>query len=64
MGCKKYIMEAVSRVKLIFGRLKKHDTPMVAGDHPELDDSKVLDDTACQKYQMLIRMLNWIVMLG
>eukprot|EP00957_Ditylum_brightwellii_P020917 1577521-Ditylum_brightwellii.AAC.1 len=64
MGCKKYTMEAVSHVKLIFGRLTKHDTPMVTGDHPELDDTKVLDDTAHQKYQMLIGMLNWIVTLG
>eukprot|EP00957_Ditylum_brightwellii_P016105 1212872-Ditylum_brightwellii.AAC.1 len=37
---------------------------MVAGDHPELDDTKVLDDMAHQQYQMLIGMLNWIVTLG
>eukprot|EP00957_Ditylum_brightwellii_P074131 5633170-Ditylum_brightwellii.AAC.1 len=36
---------------------------MVAGDHPELDDTKVLDETTHQKYQMLIGMLNWIVIL-
>eukprot|EP00957_Ditylum_brightwellii_P020816 1569670-Ditylum_brightwellii.AAC.1 len=37
---------------------------MVAGDHPDLDDSKELDDMAHQKYQMLIGMLNLKVTLG
>eukprot|EP00957_Ditylum_brightwellii_P092005 7004699-Ditylum_brightwellii.AAC.1 len=37
---------------------------MVAGDYPELNDTKVLDDTDHQQYQMPIRMLNWIVTLG
>eukprot|EP00957_Ditylum_brightwellii_P055150 4179793-Ditylum_brightwellii.AAC.1 len=40
MGCKKYITEAVSCVEQTFGCLTKHDTLMVAGDHPELDDTK------------------------
>eukprot|EP00957_Ditylum_brightwellii_P210041 15364505-Ditylum_brightwellii.AAC.1 len=42
MGYKKYFTEAVSRVELMFGCLTKHDTPMVASDHPELDDTKIL----------------------
>eukprot|EP00957_Ditylum_brightwellii_P066467 5045770-Ditylum_brightwellii.AAC.1 len=37
---------------------------MVAGDHPELNGTKVLDDMDHQQYQMLIGMLNWIVTLG
>eukprot|EP00957_Ditylum_brightwellii_P107607 8209964-Ditylum_brightwellii.AAC.1 len=64
MGCKKYITEAVSHVERIFGHLVKHDTPMVAGDHPELNDAKVLDDWDHQQYQMIIGMLNWITTLG
>eukprot|EP00957_Ditylum_brightwellii_P102289 7797719-Ditylum_brightwellii.AAC.2 len=57
-------MEAVSCVEQTFGCLIKHDTPMVAGDHPELDDSRVLNNRDNQQYQMLIGMLNWIVTLG
>eukprot|EP00957_Ditylum_brightwellii_P112886 8606970-Ditylum_brightwellii.AAC.1 len=64
MGCKKYITEAVSHVEHTFGRLAKHDAPMVAGDHPELNNTKVLDDTDHQQYQLLVGMLNWIVTLG
>eukprot|EP00957_Ditylum_brightwellii_P084882 6454508-Ditylum_brightwellii.AAC.1 len=39
-----YITETVSRVERICGRLAKHDTPMVAGDLPEFNNTKVLDD--------------------
>ena len=64
MGCKTYIKEGIRRIKNMFGMLIKHDIPMVAGDHPELDESKHLDDDEHTKYQMLIGMLNWIVTIG
>eukprot|EP00957_Ditylum_brightwellii_P007349 557772-Ditylum_brightwellii.AAC.1 len=54
IGCNKCIVEAVSHVERIFGKLTKHDTPMVAGDHPKLDDLAILDDKEHQKYQMWI----------
>eukprot|EP00957_Ditylum_brightwellii_P124159 9464752-Ditylum_brightwellii.AAC.1 len=63
-GCKKYIIEAMSQVERIFGTLTKHNTPMVPGDHPKLDESALLGDEDNQKYQMLIGMLNWLVTLG
>eukprot|EP00957_Ditylum_brightwellii_P074794 5684167-Ditylum_brightwellii.AAC.1 len=44
MVCKKYIKEAVTCVERMFGQLTKHDTPMVAGYHPKMDDSVVLGD--------------------
>lgn len=53
------------RVERLIGKtLPKHDTPMKAGDHPELDDSTLLSDEDHTKYQMLIGMLNWIVTIG
>eukprot|EP00957_Ditylum_brightwellii_P200538 15288252-Ditylum_brightwellii.AAC.1 len=52
--CKKYIVEAVGCVERIFGKLTKHDTPMVARDHPEMDYSKVSTNKEHQKYQMSI----------
>jgi hypothetical protein len=64
IGCKKYLTEAISRIEAIFGNLPKKDTPMVDGDHPELDESSPLNDDEHRQYQMLIGMLNWIVCLG
>ena len=53
------------RVERLIGKtLPKHDTPMKAGDHLELDDSTLLSDEDHTKYQMLIGMLNWIVTIG
>ena len=37
---------------------------MVTSDHPEDDDSPSLSDTEHTHYQMLIRMLNWMVAIG
>eukprot|EP00957_Ditylum_brightwellii_P177254 13503136-Ditylum_brightwellii.AAC.1 len=37
---------------------------MVAGNHPETDDFRVLGDSDHQKYQMLLCMMNWIVTIG
>eukprot|EP00957_Ditylum_brightwellii_P090773 6912662-Ditylum_brightwellii.AAC.1 len=37
---------------------------MAAGDHPEMDNSEVLNGSDHQKYQILLGMLNWIVIIG
>ena len=44
IGCKTYLKEGVARVERMFRMLKKNDTPMVHGDHPELDDTDLLND--------------------
>eukprot|EP00557_Chaetoceros_sp_GSL56_P014026 CAMPEP_0176478512 /NCGR_PEP_ID=MMETSP0200_2-20121128/1227_1 /TAXON_ID=947934 /ORGANISM="Chaetoceros sp., Strain GSL56" /LENGTH=1865 /DNA_ID=CAMNT_0017874457 /DNA_START=317 /DNA_END=5915 /DNA_ORIENTATION=+ len=64
IGSVKYVQESLRRVESMFGTLAKHDTPMVNGDHPEMDDSLVITGDMHQKYQMLIGILNWIVTLG
>ena len=65
VGCKTYLTEAVRRLEALLGKpLPKKDTPMVDGDHPEEDESELLDDKGHQQYQMLIGMLNWIVCIG
>eukprot|EP00957_Ditylum_brightwellii_P181573 13830723-Ditylum_brightwellii.AAC.2 len=51
IGCKKYILEAINRVERLLGKISKHDTPMLAGDHPEMDTSEILTDSDHQKYQ-------------
>jgi hypothetical protein len=49
----------------MFGSLKKHSHPEETGDHPELDKSKVMDnDGHRKKYQMLIGILVWLVVIG
>ena len=64
IGCNKYLKEAIKRVESMFGNLKKERVPAVAGDHPELDTSDLLDDTGHQKYQMMIGILVWVVTIG
>ena len=60
-----YLTEAVRRIEDVLGKqLPKKDTPMTGGDHPEEDVLELLDDKGHQRYQMLIRMLNWIVCIG
>ena len=65
IGCKTYLTEAVNRIEALLGKpLPKKDTPMVDGDHPEEDQSEILNDEGHQQYQMLIGMLNWVVCIG
>ena len=64
IGCQRYLTEAVERIENIFGTLPKKNSPMVDGDHPELDTTSPLNDDNHRKYQMLIGMLNWVVCLG
>eukprot|EP00957_Ditylum_brightwellii_P207211 15351993-Ditylum_brightwellii.AAC.1 len=56
IGSKRYLTEAISRIEAIFCSLPKKDSPMVDGDHPEMDDASPLDDEGHQLYPMLIGM--------
>jgi hypothetical protein len=47
----------------IFGVMKKCSTPMPAGDHPELNDSPLLNNGKHRKYLMIIGMRNWVVVM-
>jgi hypothetical protein len=44
--------------------MKKCSVPMTAGDHPELNDSPLLNNDKHQNYQMIIGILNWVVTFG
>lgn len=63
-GCKRYIKEAIIRIETMFGTIPKSTVPMTASDHPETDDSEVLDDEKHRQFQMLMGILNWIVTIG
>ena len=65
VGCKKYIKESIRRIEVLSKiTIKRQSTPLLTGDHPELDTSEFLDDDGHRHYQMLIGMLNWIVGIG
>ena len=52
--------------KAIFGcKLKTNvSSPLEKGDHPELDNSTLLDEDGISKYQSLIGSLQWAISLG
>ena len=54
----------MARVESIFGSSNIYSTPIVTGDHPEEDDTKLLDSKDHRKYQIMIGMLNWLVSIG
>jgi hypothetical protein len=39
-------------------------SPLEKGDHPETDDSELLDENGTQQYQSLIGSLQWSISLG
>ena len=66
MAPKKYIERMIQSYEQMFGE-KPHMnaySPLEKGDHPELDDSDLLDQTGIQQYQSLIGSLQWAISLG
>lgn len=43
---------------------RKIQSPLSPNDHPELDNSSLLDEDDIQKYQSLIGSLQWLITLG
>ena len=43
---------------------KKAKTPLIGGDHPELDDSELLDEEGTSHFQTLIGQLQWVITIG
>lgn len=70
MSAKLYLKNALQEIKNKWGNLNKLfplqmlDTPMSTDYHPEIDDSRPLDDEDIQLYQSCIGMLRWSVELG
>ena len=66
VGPQKYIDRMVDSYKQLFGEAPKHNvqSPLEKNDHPELDDSPLLDEDGISKYQSLIGTLQWTISLG
>ena len=70
MSASLYLKQAIIEIERLWGNLSSLfprqtlDTPMLAGSHPELDDSKFLNDDETHLYQSYIGILRWAVELG
>jgi hypothetical protein len=64
ISCKNYIREAVVRIERQHGTLREEKSPCLTGDHPEQDDTMILDNEQHREYQSLIGMAQWLVTLG
>ena len=66
MAPSKYIDRLISSYERMFGEKPstKVHSPLAPGDHPELDDSELLDADGISHYQSLIGSLQWAISLG
>ena len=62
---RKYIEKMLDNYKRIYGTNPRQATsPLVKGDHPELDTSELLDLEETKIYQSLIGALQWTIQIG
>jgi hypothetical protein len=66
VGPKAYIERMCLQFESMFGVKPRasYTSPLLPNDHPELDDSELLEDEGTQHYQSLIGALQWIITLG
>ena len=61
----KYIVRLLDGYKQHFGKNPKQAvTPLVKGDHPELDTLELLDLDKIKIYQSMIGALQWVIQIG
>ncbi len=64
-GPRKYIDKLITSYTTMFGKPPVECvSPLVRGDHPEMDDSPELDEDGIKRYQSMIGALQWVVSLG
>ena len=62
---KRYIAEMVESYERLFNKNPKFaSSPLEKGDHPELDDSPILNATGKSIYLSVIGQLQWLISLG
>ena len=63
---RKYIEKMIGNYERMFGQPPKQtvSSPLEKGDHPELDESELLDEDGTTKYQSLIGALQWVITIG
>jgi hypothetical protein len=61
----KYIIRLMEQFQDMYGRKPKENiSPLEKGDHPEIDDSEVLNQDDIRQYQKIIDCFQWAVSLG
>ena len=60
MNMGKYIRKAILVLEKEYGKIREEKVSMVAGSHPELDESELLDEKQKTKYQSMMGILTWI----
>ena len=63
---KKYIQKMMNSYFQMFGTKPTMNvqSPLEHGDHPELDDTDLLDTDGIQQYQSMIGSLQWAISIG
>ena len=62
---KTYIKNICQKIEELMGKeLKKYDSPMATNDHPELEDTQLLNPDNHSRYRMLIGCAQWAITLG
>ena len=62
---RKYIKKTIETYERLFKKKpKEYKSPLDKGDHPELDDSELLDFEGVKLYQSLIGSLQWAIQIG
>ncbi len=64
INAKQYIRESIRQIEQRLGiQIREEKTPMKTNDHPEEDDSPILNNDMHREYQSLVGMLQWAVSL-
>ena len=66
VGPRKYIERMANQFEHLFGHEPKRNvlSPLEKNDHPELDETELLDEDGIRKYQSLIGTMQWCITLG
>ena len=64
VSSRKYISEIIKRYEVKHGSLRKENVPASPNDHPEDDESPLLDDDGRRHYQSNIGICQWICIAG
>ena len=60
----KYITEVLRKHEEKYGTLRKENVPAKPDDHPELDDTPLLDKEGVTKFQSILGICQWIATSG
>ena len=60
ISLEKYVKEVVRSFEVKYGTLRKEKVPYSPNDHPETDDTPLMDDQGITNFQSIIGVCQWI----